>query len=208
MKLAQKSPAQEDIRVQRTRKLMQQALFQLTVEKGFAAVTVSDIVKRAQINRSTFYRHYLDKYDLLNKYLDELQTQISEAALQAEKVGKTAPEEVPAGLLLLIKHVEENAEFYRVMLGIKGDQVFTHRFHGLSEQRYRYVFSQLSKTNDQKPHSIELKLSYISSATVGVIRWWLENNRPVTAEQLAIWLRQLSMTVAELNLQPLDLNVL
>src|ERR1043165_5952074 len=70
-KVMQKSEAMEDLRVRRTRKLLQQAFIELTVEKGFAALTVRDITERAMVNRSTFYRHYLDKYDLLEQYMNE-----------------------------------------------------------------------------------------------------------------------------------------
>ena len=60
-----KSEEKEDPRICRTRNLLQQAFIELTVEKGFAALTVSDITERAMVKRSTFYRHYLDKHDLL-----------------------------------------------------------------------------------------------------------------------------------------------
>lgn len=172
-KLSQKS---DDLRVQRTRKLLQQALFELTIEHGFSGVTVLDIAKRAMVNRSTFYRHYLDKYDLLDQYMDDLEAEISAAA-------KLHMDEVPAGLLLLIRHVQMNAAFYRVMLGAKGDQAFTHRFQQLSQNRYRYVFAKIGITDETE---IGFKLSYISNAVVGVILWWLENNQPITPEQLAL----------------------
>jgi AcrR family transcriptional regulator len=58
-----------DLRVRRTRKLLKSALIELTIEKGFAAVTVQDIADRAMVNRATFYRHCLDKYDLLDQYM-------------------------------------------------------------------------------------------------------------------------------------------
>jgi AcrR family transcriptional regulator len=70
----------EDVRVQRSRTLIQQALFDLIVEKDYAAVTVRDIALRAKVNRSTFYRHYLDKADLLAHYLDQLQKDVAQAA--------------------------------------------------------------------------------------------------------------------------------
>jgi AcrR family transcriptional regulator len=60
-----------DLRVRRTRALLQKALIELTTEKGFSDVTVRDITERAMVNRSTFYHHYLDKYDLLNQYIEE-----------------------------------------------------------------------------------------------------------------------------------------
>src|SRR5438132_190753 len=58
-----------DLRVKRTHKLLQEALIELTAQKGFSAVAVSDITKYAGVNRATFYRHYEDKFDLLNHYV-------------------------------------------------------------------------------------------------------------------------------------------
>jgi AcrR family transcriptional regulator len=58
----------EDLRAKRTDKPLLEALIELTVHKGFAAVTVSDLTKYVGINRATFYRHYQDKFDLLNHY--------------------------------------------------------------------------------------------------------------------------------------------
>ena len=55
----------EDRRVQRTRTLLLDALLDLIAEKGYAAVTVQDIVDRANVGRSTFYAHFLDKRELL-----------------------------------------------------------------------------------------------------------------------------------------------
>lgn len=200
--MSEKPGGSEDVRVQRTRRLIQHALFELTVEKGYAAVTVHDIAQRAMVNRSTFYRHYLDKYDLMRQYLDQLQAQSSEAALHAERTSRAAPERVPAGLLVLVQHVQEHAEFYRVMLGPHGDQEFTHRFRQLSERRYRYLFAQAGEGASSDGPPVEMRLSSISAAFVGAILWWLESERPATAEQLAIWLGQLSMTTAGLTSQP------
>ena len=198
--MAQKSDENEDLRVRRTRKLLQEALIELTVEKGFGAITVRDITEQAMVNRSTFYRHYLDKYELLNQYFDELSALVSETTLLAEKSSQTSPEKVPAGLLVLVKHVQEYADFYRVMLGQNGDQIFTYRFRQMSEKRYRNLFSRFGDTPDPKAPPIEMKLNYLSCAAVGAILWWLENDQPSTPEQLAIWLGQLSMTTAGLTL--------
>jgi AcrR family transcriptional regulator len=190
----------EDLRVQRSRASIQRALFELTVEKGYASVTVRDIALRARVNRSTFYRHYLDKDDLLDQYLDQLQGHVAEAAARAEQARGTLPERVPAGLLLLVQHVQEHAAFYRVMLGKDGDQAFSHRFRGLSEQRYRHLFARAGRAPNSHSPPAELQLHYISAAFVGAVLWWLEHNFPCTAEQFALWLGQLSMTSAGLTL--------
>src|SRR5687767_3562998 len=61
-----------DRRVRRTRRLVQQALVELILEKGYDAVTVTDIIDRADVGRSTFYAHFTDKQDVLFSNLDEL----------------------------------------------------------------------------------------------------------------------------------------
>jgi len=62
---------EHDPRVKRTRQLLKQALFDLLQEKGFAALTVQDICERATLNRATFYAHYVDKYDLMDRIMRE-----------------------------------------------------------------------------------------------------------------------------------------
>lgn len=56
-----------DPRVRRTRLLLEQAFMEAIREKGFRAVSVQDITQRAGVNRATFYAHFQDKYDLLNR---------------------------------------------------------------------------------------------------------------------------------------------
>ncbi len=60
-----------DPRVKRTRKLLQQTLFDLMQEKSFDAITVQDIAERSTLNRATFYAHFEDKYDLLDSTMRE-----------------------------------------------------------------------------------------------------------------------------------------
>lgn len=62
----------EDPRVKRTRKLIQKGFLESLKEKGFLRLTVGDITERSEINRSTFYKHYRDKYDLRDRYVDEV----------------------------------------------------------------------------------------------------------------------------------------
>lgn len=56
-----------DTRFLKTQTSINNAFIQLMDEIGFSKITVTKIIEIAQINRSTFYSHYLDKFDLLNK---------------------------------------------------------------------------------------------------------------------------------------------
>jgi AcrR family transcriptional regulator len=61
-----------DPRVKRTRELIQRSFMEIVDEKGFNSISVQDITARAGINRATFYAHYPDKYDLLDKAIGEM----------------------------------------------------------------------------------------------------------------------------------------
>lgn len=190
----QKSEKNKDLRVRRTRKMLLEALMELTVERGYANITVRDIAERAMVNRSTFYRHYLDKDDLLMQYMDEVFAQV---AVPVEPPSAQPPEPdpdgVPIGLLRLIEHLQTYSEFYRVMLSEKGDSAFTERFRKNSEKRYRYLISLWGKEPGPNDPPVELRLSYVSRAGIGAFWWWLDNNQPCTPEQLARWVSKLGM---------------
>ena len=61
-----------DPRVKRTRRLILQAFGELLAEKSFDAISVQDVTERAQINRATFYKHFVDKYALLDYWIQQL----------------------------------------------------------------------------------------------------------------------------------------
>ena len=62
-----------DRRVGKTRKALKEALTDLILEKGYEAVTVQDVIDRADVGRSTFYAHFVDKDDLLMAILADLE---------------------------------------------------------------------------------------------------------------------------------------
>ncbi|GHO57236.1 TetR/AcrR family transcriptional regulator [Ktedonobacter robiniae] len=171
--MTQKPEALEDLRVRRTRKLLQQAFIDLTVEKGFATLTVRDITERAMVNRSTFYRHYLDKYDLLEQYMNEIYELTEDQSLLAEKQEQTSP-----GPLNLLKHIQQYADFYRVMLSAKGDPHFTQRFRQNTEKRFRSFSTQTPTEPEADAPPIDLRLSCIAYAGIGATTWWLEQEQP------------------------------
>ena len=71
----------EDLRVKKTNKLIKDSFLKLLEEKGYSKVSVTDITNKAMINRNTFYLHYVDKEDLIDKLIfdtyKEKETKIS-----------------------------------------------------------------------------------------------------------------------------------
>ncbi|MBX3083311.1 MAG: TetR/AcrR family transcriptional regulator [Anaerolineae bacterium] len=197
----QKSKGIEDLRVYRTRKLLQQAFIELTEEKGFAALTVRDITERAMVNRSTFYRHYLDKYDLLDQYLSEISGLFDDREGQSER----SSHEVPSTLIDLLRHMQQFAGFYRAMLGAKADPLLEQRFRQKMEKRVLSCADQARSEQTSPPGAPPINLVYTTTAAAGcsAIVWWLEHDQPYPLEHLAQWLNQF---VYDLSGSSLKLN--
>ena len=103
--------------------------------------TVRDITKRAMMNRSTFYRHYLDKYDLLEAYMDEMY------ALFEDREGEHQPHEAPSSLIDLLKHIHQFADFYRAMFGTINEPFFDQRLGQKAEANQHQRLAQLIREN-------------------------------------------------------------
>jgi len=186
----------DDLRVKRTHDLILDALIELTIEKGFSSVTISDITKYARINRATFYRHYQDKFDLLDKYAQavyELLDAPSEG-VPPPRTRKGSIPQIAPGLVRMFDHIRSNARFYRVMLGKNGDPAFTEKIRQYIHKRIQRSLP-VGLLNDKT--LLDLYLSYSSSASVGTVVWWLENEMPYSSEEMANISYQLG--IANLN---------
>jgi len=109
-----------DLRIIKTKKTLFESLIKLMKEKSFEKIKISDICENALINRSTFYAHYEDKYDLL---LDLFKQQkISLLKELEEKENKTFSKDYLMELLsILIDHIDKNKEIYSAILSNNRD---------------------------------------------------------------------------------------
>src|SRR6266511_1126158 len=110
----------QDRRSQRTRHLLSEALVELIREKDYNAITVSDIIDRANVGRSTFYAHFHDKDDLFVGELDRVIELLSQHIPNQE--------EIPFFPSLgLFRHVGEEYELYKSLLWGSGiDRLINH----------------------------------------------------------------------------------
>jgi AcrR family transcriptional regulator len=84
--MLQKDTLRVDPRVRRTRQRLQQAMHELMQEKDLPDINIQDITDRADLNRATFYKHYIDKYDLLNTVISERFQTMLDARLPPESI--------------------------------------------------------------------------------------------------------------------------
>src|SRR5579883_1640095 len=101
----------QDRRVKRTQKALAMALVALTLEKGYAAITIRDITDRAEVGYATFFRHYRDKdallKDVLDVVLDELMS-LLQAPMSNTNHATTGT--------LIFRYAQEHSEVVLVLL--------------------------------------------------------------------------------------------
>lgn len=164
-----------DRRIARTRLAVRDALVTMIKEKGFDALTVSDLVIRANINRGTFYLHFKDKFDLLEQteteILHDLQSIfLSFNSLQIKE--SNGGDQLHSLVIILLEYVKEHADLMHAILGLQGDYSLITRIRSSIEQNVKFGgFSGLKEENFIVPK--EYLISYIIQAHLGVLQTWL-----------------------------------
>ena len=201
--------------VQKTRKLLQDALIELVAQQSYESVTIQEILDRANVGRSTFYAHFQDKDQLLHSILDrlnELFEQHNKRVLDAAKnVGGVDNADATHSLspiLSLFQFVGQNHRFFKAMLGNRGygifakpvyDYVFAH-VHGIftrpiHDDALAHLHTLLEKPiSREKYGSLESEIAahYFASALMGILVWWVEKDIPCPAEEIDRLFRQLA----------------
>src|SRR2546430_3492518 len=118
-----------DRRVQRTRKLLQDALVSLMIEKGYEATTVQDIIDRANVGRATFYAHFADKETLLVSRLEDLRAMLAHQQQHAltTRGGLRAPH--LAFSLAMLEHTRAHLPLYSAIVGRASGAFVLQRIH-------------------------------------------------------------------------------
>jgi len=101
----------EDLRVIKTKANLYRGLIVLMKDKPFEEIKVSDICNKSMINRSTFYDHFNDKYELLQSLIDDLKEEL-EKQLEVKKETKSIKEYYIESCELLLNHINDNLNIY------------------------------------------------------------------------------------------------
>ncbi|MGO4694474.1 TetR/AcrR family transcriptional regulator [Paenibacillus sp. 2TAB26] len=181
-----------DPRVLRTRQLIRDAFVDLLQETDLEKITVNRIAERATINRVTFYLHYRDIPEMLERLSDDMINEIHTILHDIRNQPRSTDLDWSI-LLKVLEHIAENSKFYKVLLASQRIPIFTDKLSNLivdlitSRREYQ-------NNNSSKPAVIvskDIAIWYGSSAFIGTIVCWLRNDMPYTPLFLAKQLSQL-----------------
>ena len=175
---------QGDLRVRRTHKLLWEALMAELAERPFEEITVTDICERAMVHRTTFYKHYEDKYALLERGMRQMYDAL---VAEAQHVPPSAfsVDHPPPYFVRLFEHVVEHQRFYKLMLCGEG----IGRFQKLIKEYIAEVAEakarELNLANQHLAVPLAMHVQFFAGGALSLLAWWLEHDLPFSPHQMA-----------------------
>lgn len=170
----------EDRRVRRTRRLLKQGLAELMQEKEFKNITVKDITDRMDLNRGTFYLHYRDTYDLLekmeNEVLEELQSLID------TYVEPGTPQSLHSVLNPVMDYIVENRKLCRAIFENQACGDFIGKFRDLMYRNGEKLISKRLSAAQKKRYN--LAFGFISYGLMGTVQHWFDSKMDLSKEEV------------------------
>jgi AcrR family transcriptional regulator len=172
-----KTSLKDDRRTQKTRKYLAEALKELIVEKGYDAVTIQDIIDRANVGRSTFYSHYESKEQLLTSNINFQQALI--------EIPAADPERYPMGVNLsyLFNHTKEHLHLSKAMFGTKSIDILSNHFADIcAAQIYAHLKPKLPDRANQQ--MARYKAEAAAGGIVRMLFRWLQDEAVIPVDEM------------------------
>jgi len=158
-----------DRRIQKSKKYLSDAFIALILEKGYEAVTVQEIIDRANVGRSTFYAHFESKEQLLFSLLETMNEK-SKDGIDFE---------------MLFNHCADNFQIAKAMLGKKGGDLIIGHIRDVMSLK----IAKDLKRDSSKSKSEQLKIYFtseaLSAALVSYLTNWLDADMPYSPEEMS-----------------------
>ena len=172
----------EDLRITKTKKLLYEALLKEMETKAFEDIKVNDLCAISMINRSTFYSHYNDKYDLFVDLLNTLKNELFDK-LDENKFIVSTKEYYMEMLKILIDHIEDKKDIYQAILvnnrnGILMDILYDVANRDINER----IKNDKIVKNAHIPSEVITKFYLGAIVNIGIE--WIKNNCRYTKEEL------------------------
>jgi len=172
-----------DQRVRLTQILLKNALVELMQEQHISKISVRALCDKAGINRSTFYLHYSDPYDLLALVEQEVLENVKRY-LNIKSISDTKPMSTQV-LRNLLEYVKENNNLFKALLSENCDFAFQKDLMELAQ----VISSQPNQSLD--PKTIEYIKAFCLPGAINVLQKWLQDGTKESAEQISEFIIQI-----------------
>lgn len=197
----------KDRRVRKTENLLLEGLTDLMETKSINDITVRELADAVDINRSTFYLHYRDIYDMAEHIEDNLIKEFTEKLDRIDKknfhdgIKEKDLESIMESIFSLLF---ENKEVCRAFLGHNGDIKFMNKIKKIISERIDYIIygTHFADKKELSDLDVELIKSYFISGCIGLVQYWLDCSPEQQALANPKYMSMLFVDLVKANLPP------
>lgn len=171
----------DDQRTRMTKGMLKKALVELLGERPLKDVTVKELCRRAGVNRSTFYLHYYDIYDLMQELEETIAGDLDKAIgdVLFLKDQNAFSSFYTAIFTLFARH----AELCTIMLGEHGDKAFVGRLFAMGREKCVAEWMRLYPGAQQQ--QVDFYYTFVSSGCMGILQRWFDSGCRERPEDVA-----------------------
>ena len=112
----------EDLRILKTKACLYRGLMNLMKTKPFEDIKISEICKESLINRSTFYDHFNDKYELIESLMNDMRKELIEKLDKSIKTNNIKEYYIEL-MKILLDHIKSNIDIYSSAIKINSNSI-------------------------------------------------------------------------------------
>lgn len=175
-----------DLRIIKTKKNIYNSILSIMRDKPFEEIKVSDICEKALINRSTFYAHFNDKYELLYCLISDLNKELTNV-LNSNESFENSKEYYMKMIELFLNHIDKNIDTYSAIIKNNKNSI-------LMDMIYDTLLNDI-KSNLKKNNTINIPIDFVSKFYIGAVINvgidYLRNPKNISKEKVIEYLNQL-----------------
>lgn len=183
----------EDRRIRKTKKAMTEALAELLAQKPLGSISVREISEAADINRGTFYLHYHDVYDMVEKIQNEMFIKFNEIVATHESERKN--KKLFPLLTDIFDLLAENSKLAIVLIGKNGDAAFVDKLKSMVKEKCFADIKDILHTKNDK--EMNYFYNHTVSGCIGIFNTWLNDGMKESSAEMALFTERLILAASK-----------
>lgn len=168
-----------DQRVKITKMLLKKSLVELLREQPISKVSVKMLCEAADINRSTFYAHYTDQFDLLKQLEQEVIAELTKHIAKDEFTKQTA--QTLQSMIQILEYIARNADLFMVLLSENVDSSIHREIMSIAQRK---IISDIHNNIKIDARTSQYLQSFAVTGALSTVQKWLQDGMPETPEEM------------------------
>ena len=184
----------QDRRTRKTRQLLRSTLLGLLKEKRYEDISVQDIIERADVARSTFYTHYVDKDDLLTGQHGVFAENLGEhiqAHSQREDDGSASSPGTMFSVRTWFYHVQAQGPILKLIAKDSALDLAMKTLHRIVQRSVEESLQAHLQAEKDIDIPASVLVDYVTGSLMILIQWWFKQGMTKTPEQMDALFQQL-----------------